>query len=95
MTLKLTPIKHPVVEEFLQSIVRLNVNHIICGVGGSDNYYQKSCCEDVVFATNQNHKIVGDALYRSSKFMPTDGTPKCIYAKRKVESFLAQGKVCS
>jgi hypothetical protein len=27
--------------------------------------------------------------------MPANGTPKCICAERKVESFLAQKKVCS
>ncbi len=44
---------------------------------------------------NRNHKVVDNAFWKGNKSMPTYGTPKHVCAKRRVESFPAQGKVCS
>jgi hypothetical protein len=69
--------------------------HRICGVGGSDNYYRKSCWEDVVSTANWNHKAINNVFWKGNESMPIDGTLECICAERRVESFPTEGKVCS
>jgi hypothetical protein len=84
MTFRFMPIEHLVIKEFLQLIDRLNVDAIESMVQGilvifTENHVTK----------NWNHQVANDMLWKGVKFVPINGTPKCICPKRRVESFLA------
>jgi hypothetical protein len=56
----------------------------ICGAGSSGNHYQKSHHKNVVFTTNQNHKVTCNVLYKGDEPSHLDGYHERIHAKGRL-----------
>jgi hypothetical protein len=80
-TFKLTPMKHLVIKDFSQLIVRLNVDAIKSMVQGVKVIFTKNHV-----TKNQNHQATSDVLWKGVEFVPIDGTLKRICPKRRVET---------